>query len=89
MEQLKNNSSLYSKPHPLPLHGTAQIKFNVGHPIKPIIETQSHWFFGFPQRLFNNTFGRFCNYGNESFVFFSTMLIFIVYFSEKNITLTK
>jgi hypothetical protein len=73
---------LYSKPESCALLGTQQIMFNVSHAINPI-ETSNHWFFGFAQRLFDNTFGRFCNYGDESFVFFSTMFILIEYFSEK------
>ncbi len=87
MKQLEN-TRLYSKPQSKALFGTQEIHFNVGHDINRI-ETSSHWFFDFAQRLFDNTFGRFCNYGNQSFVFFSTMFIFIVYFSEKNTTFTK
>jgi Na+-translocating ferredoxin:NAD+ oxidoreductase RnfD subunit len=55
MEQL-NNRSLYSKPESRALLGTKQIMFDVSHAINPI-ETSNHWFFGFAQRVFDNTFG--------------------------------
>ncbi len=74
MEGLKG-TPLYSKPESRALLGTGEIHFNVGHDDNRI-ETSSHWFFGFPQRLFKKTFGRFYNDRSQCFVFFSTVLFF-------------
>ncbi len=81
MEQLENRP-LYSKPESRALLGTHEIYFNVGH-AKSRIESSNHWFYGFAQRLFKKTFGRFCNHRNQNFVFFSTILFCIMYFSKK------